>query len=66
MKTRRLPKYHFIIQHLAARIGKAEGKKHQASIGDIREILSILKSILAEDHFVSHEFMKYIFRGGKK
>lgn len=31
---------------LASMIAKAEGKKHQASIGDIREILKILARLM--------------------
>jgi hypothetical protein len=34
------------VNELASIIAKAEGKKHQASIGDIREILKILRKIL--------------------
>lgn len=37
------------IQKLASLIAKREGKKHQATIGDIREILKILKEIIAEN-----------------
>ncbi len=38
------------LNQLASRIAKAEGKKHQASVGDIREILGILADILYEDY----------------
>lgn len=34
---------------LASKIAKREGKKHQASVGDIREILKILVTIVAEE-----------------
>lgn len=34
---------------LASKISKIEGKKHQASIGDIREILKILTTLCAEN-----------------
>jgi hypothetical protein len=37
---------------LASILAKEEGKKHQATIGDIREILSILSEIMAEDEKV--------------
>ena len=36
------------ITNLASRIAKREGKKHQASIGDIREILKIMAHLEAE------------------
>lgn len=37
------------LNKLASAIAKREGKKHQASVGDVREILSILGDILAEE-----------------
>jgi len=36
------------LNKLASKIAKIEGKKHQASIGDIREILAIMGSIMIE------------------
>lgn len=36
------------IKQLASEIAKREGKKSQARIGDIREILGILADIVAE------------------
>lgn len=35
------------IQELASKVANAEGKKHQATIGDVREILSILVEMSA-------------------
>lgn len=35
----------------ASVIAKAEGKKHQASVGDIREILKIMVGIIADEEF---------------
>ena len=37
-------------QKLASEIAKREGKKSQARIGDIREILNILTELLAEEY----------------
>lgn len=37
------------LQKLASEIAKREGKKSQARIGDIREILKIFFTMLAED-----------------
>ena len=37
------------LRKLASEIAKREGKKHQASIGDIREILKIIAEIEAEE-----------------
>lgn len=34
---------------LASRIARREGKKHEATVGDIREILKILVAIVAEE-----------------
>ena len=36
------------LNRLASQIAKFEGKKHQASIGDIREILKILINLLCD------------------
>jgi hypothetical protein len=36
---------------LASLIAKREGKKHQASVGDIREILKIIIMIESEAHY---------------
>ena len=38
------------IRKLASIIAKKEGKKHQASIGDIREILGILSDITYDSY----------------
>lgn len=37
------------LRSLASKLAKMEGKKHQASIGDIREILKCLVIIGCED-----------------
>lgn len=37
------------IQKLCSEIAKREGKKSQASIGDIREIVKILRAMIAEN-----------------
>lgn len=37
------------IKALASAIAKTEGKKSQARIGDIREILSVLSDLLVEE-----------------
>lgn len=42
-----MKKYTF--QSLCSALAKIEGKKHQASIGDIREIISDLSKLLAAD-----------------
>lgn len=36
------------MKQLASAIAKAEGKKHEASIGDVREILSIITTMSAK------------------
>ena len=38
------------IRKLASEIAKREGKKSQARIGDIREILGILSDLVVEEH----------------
>jgi len=43
-----------------------EGKKHQASIGDVREILKCLAYILAEDQEMFMVFRNYIAARKKK
>lgn len=37
------------MRKLASAIAKREGKKHQASVGDVREILKIIYTLDAED-----------------
>lgn len=37
------------LQRLASKISKIEGRKHQASIGDIREILKIICGLIAAE-----------------
>lgn len=37
------------IKQLASEIAKREGKKHQTSIGDVREIIKLLKKLIKED-----------------
>ena len=41
------------IQTLASQLAKMEGKKHQASIGDIRELLRMLAGLEAAHRIVS-------------
>lgn len=41
---------------LASMLAKAEGRKHEASIGDVREILSLLIQLCRKDRSVL-EFM---------
>lgn len=36
-------------KELASRLAKAEGKKHQASVGDVRELLSKLAQMIKDD-----------------
>lgn len=42
---------------LASMIAKREGKKHQASVGDVREILSILQKIDLETSGLVHRLL---------
>lgn len=52
---------------LASEIAKREGKKSQAKIGDIREILGILSDILYADYEqYSHDTAIVIIESGKK
>lgn len=43
------------MNELASKIAKREGKKHQASIGDIREILKIIGALEYEDAIFNRE-----------
>jgi len=52
---------------LASAIAKREGKKSQARISDIREILSILSDIIAEDASLKNaNTFIMLFDNGKK
>lgn len=50
------------MQTLASKIAKIEGKKSQARIGDIREILKIITQIMGEE--MQHSIFEgdYIFK----
>lgn len=37
------------VQEIIKRIAKREGKKHEASVGDVREIVAIVADIIFED-----------------
>lgn len=37
------------LKELVSKIAKAEGKKHQASVGDVREIIGLVSDELAID-----------------
>jgi len=61
------------LNQLASKIAKAEGKKHQATIGDIREILKIIVDLSFEASFgnspnevASHAITKEVYRKVKK
>lgn len=51
------------LKELASLIAKREGKKSQARIGDIREILSILSDIRFDE---GEEIDILLFKNGKK
>lgn len=53
------------LNKLASLISKKEGKKHQASIGDIREIIGVLVDIIREDGG-SEVYMSLIGMGNKR
>lgn len=52
------------IKTLASKIAKLEGKKSEARIGDIREILGILSDVFYED-FNSRTYLA-LFKNGEK
>jgi len=49
---------------LASEIAKMEGKKHQASVGDVREILALLSEKLAGRDAAS--IIKMLIMNGEK
>lgn len=52
------------LQTLASKIAKLEGKKSQARIGDIREILKIITGIMAEEmKFAEHGDFVFEYNG---
>lgn len=50
----------------ASKIAKVEGKKHQASIGDIREILALICRDMDLVALINKEFCKHLKRQFKK
>lgn len=49
------------IQKLASQIAKKEGKKSQAKIGDVREILKVIKAEASWDPVFLKLLVKYLF-----
>ncbi len=59
------------MKELASLIAEYEGKKHQASIGDIREILRILEEVFADELRINKgllfgDFCTRVFKRAKK
>jgi hypothetical protein len=52
------------MKEIATKVAKLEGKKTQARIGEIREILSILSDIMWEDEY--HVVFDTIYKNGKR
>jgi len=54
------------IKQLVSAVARLEGKKHEASVGDIREILSILVSLEAAGKGVAKSLIRAASRRKKK
>lgn len=54
------------IKKLASEIAKREGKKSQARIGDIREILGILSDIMFVEENAAENIAYSLFENGRK
>lgn len=60
------------INQLASKIAKLEGRKSQARIGDLREILGILSDLVWEQYLTwdpkssGQEIFEIIFKNGEK
>jgi hypothetical protein len=54
------------IKELVSKIAKLEGKKHQASVGDVREIVGLLCDALIVDAELVMELVKNGKRRSKK
>lgn len=52
------------MKEIATKVAKLEGKKTQARIGEIREILSILSDIMWEDEY--HIVFDTLYKNGKR
>lgn len=50
------------LQNLASKVAKLEGKKSQARIGDIREILKIITQIMGEEMQYAEESGGFVFK----
>lgn len=51
---------------LCSRIAKAEGKKHQASVADVREIISLLARHIVANQQVTDCFLSLIRQAAKE
>lgn len=54
------------IQKLASKLAKYEGKKHQATIGDIRELLALLSDLCADPKHAGHVIGALLTSGLKR
>jgi hypothetical protein len=46
------------LKELSSKLAKLEGKKHEASVGDVRELLAIICEELAQDSELVAELIK--------
>ena len=54
------------LKELASKISKLEGKKHEASVGDVREIIGLISDQLASDPALADLLIKNGKRRSKK
>ena len=54
------------IKQIVSRIAKAEGRKHQASVGDVREIISLLCDLIGDDPAVTFALLDNAQRRKKR
>ena len=54
------------LNELIKKVTESEGKKVETSIGNVREVLRVLATILANDEEAAEVFMKYVKRKVKK
>jgi hypothetical protein len=54
------------IKELVSHIAEQEGKKHEASVGDVREIVGILSDLFYSEDEFDNSLYSELYKNGKR